>query len=154
MNAGGARIDLALAPPGADGRVRFSGDFVLLKPVDPKANATAKRLNRKRKGIDAHAIHGDMYQNKRNRVMSKFRKGELSVRIASFELLAKSLRPLPDKFHGLQDVEARFRQRYLDLLVNEDARRIALLRSRTLRASLQPASARAASSTVSVASGI
>ena len=50
------------------------------------------------------------------------RKGELSVRIASFELLAKALRPLPDKFHGLQDVEARSRQRYVDLMVNEEAR--------------------------------
>ena len=60
------------------------------------------------------------------------RKGELSVRIASFELLAKALRPLPDKFHGLQDVEARSRQRYVDLMVNEEARTVALARSRVI----------------------
>jgi lysyl-tRNA synthetase class 2 len=50
------------------------------------------------------------------------------------QLLAKSLRPLPEKGHGLQDVEARYRQRYLDLLVNAETRRVAVLRSRTLRA--------------------
>jgi lysyl-tRNA synthetase class 2 len=62
------------------------------------------------------------------------RTGELTVDLAEAQLLAKALRPLPEKWHGLTDVEARFRQRYLDLLVNEDARSIALLRSRTLRA--------------------
>ena len=61
-------------------------------------------------------------------------KGELSVDVAVAELLAKALRPLPEKWHGLKDVEQRYRQRYLDLLVNEDARRIALVRSRTVRA--------------------
>jgi lysyl-tRNA synthetase class 2 len=48
------------------------------------------------------------------------------------QLLAKALRPLPEKWHGLTDVEARFRQRYLDLLVNQEVRQIALLRSRTI----------------------
>ena len=60
------------------------------------------------------------------------RRGELSVRIASFELLAKALRPLPDKFHGLTDVEARSRQRYVDLMVNDRAREVALARSRVI----------------------
>ena len=49
-------------------------------------------------------------------------KGELSVRVASLRLLAKSLRPLPDKFHGLADQEQRYRQRYIDLISNEAAR--------------------------------
>jgi lysyl-tRNA synthetase class 2 len=62
------------------------------------------------------------------------KKGELTVDARRVELLAKSLRPLPEKWHGLQDVELRFRQRYLDLLVNESARRVAVLRSRILRA--------------------
>ncbi len=52
------------------------------------------------------------------------RKGELSVKISSFVLLAKALRPLPDKWHGLSDVDTRYRQRYVDLIVNEDARRV------------------------------
>ncbi len=52
------------------------------------------------------------------------RRGELSVKVKEFQLLAKSLRPLPDKWHGLSDVETRFRQRYVDLTVNEEARRV------------------------------
>ena len=52
------------------------------------------------------------------------RRGELSVKVKSFQLLAKSLRPLPDKWHGLSDVETRFRRRYVDLIVNADARRV------------------------------
>jgi lysyl-tRNA synthetase class 2 len=62
---------------------------------------------------------------------------ELTVDIASAQLLAKSLRGLPEKWHGLSDVEARYRQRHLDLLVNEDARRIAMIRSRTVAAMRQ-----------------
>ena len=67
-------------------------------------------------------------------VLWRTQKGELSVDARRLALLAKSLRPLPEKWHGLQDVEARYRQRYLDLLVNERAREIALLRSRAIRA--------------------
>jgi lysyl-tRNA synthetase class 2 len=51
------------------------------------------------------------------------RKGELSVKVDRFVLLAKALRPLPEKWHGLSDVDTRFRQRYVDLIVNEDARK-------------------------------
>jgi lysyl-tRNA synthetase class 2 len=60
--------------------------------------------------------------------------GELTVAAEGLTLLSKSLRPLPEKWHGLQDVEARFRQRYLDLLVNETARRTAFVRSHTMKA--------------------
>jgi len=62
------------------------------------------------------------------------RTGELTVGARSLALLAKSLHPMPEKWHGLADVEARYRQRYLDLLVNEDARRIAIVRSRVISA--------------------
>jgi len=51
------------------------------------------------------------------------RKGELSVKVDRVELLAKAVRPMPDKWHGLTDTDTRFRQRYADLIVNEDARR-------------------------------
>ena len=60
------------------------------------------------------------------------RRGELSVRISSYELLSKALRPLPEKWHGLQDKERRYRQRYLDLIANEEARRVATMRARIL----------------------
>jgi lysyl-tRNA synthetase, class II len=68
------------------------------------------------------------------------RRGELSVLADRWVLTAKSLRPLPEKFRGLSDPEARVRQRYLDLVVNPDARRMLELRSatvRSIRASLE-----------------
>ncbi len=52
----------------------------------------------------------------------KTKRGELTVRVEDFDLLSKSLRPLPEKFHGLKDLETRYRQRYLDLIVNPDVR--------------------------------
>ena len=52
----------------------------------------------------------------------KTKRGELTVRIEDFDLLSKSLRPLPEKFHGLKDVEIRYRQRYLDLIMNPEVR--------------------------------
>jgi lysyl-tRNA synthetase class 2 len=58
------------------------------------------------------------------------RTGELTLEASDLRLLAKALRPLPEKWHGLQDVEARYRQRYLDLIVNPEARRIVEMRSR------------------------
>jgi lysyl-tRNA synthetase, class II len=58
------------------------------------------------------------------------KRGELSIRVSAFELLQKSLRPLPDKWHGLKDVEERSRRRYLDLIANPDARATALTRAR------------------------
>jgi lysyl-tRNA synthetase class 2 len=54
----------------------------------------------------------------------KTKKGELSVKVTSVELLSKALRPLPDKWHGLSDVDTRYRQRYVDLIANDDARRV------------------------------
>jgi lysyl-tRNA synthetase class 2 len=57
------------------------------------------------------------------------RTGELTVRADSVRLLTKALRPLPDKWHGLQDAERRHRQRYLDLIVNDEARRTFAIRS-------------------------
>jgi len=51
------------------------------------------------------------------------RKGELSIKVERFELLSKAVRPMPDKWHGLTDTDTRFRQRYADLIVNDEARR-------------------------------
>ena len=67
-------------------------------------------------------------------VPARTKRGEPSLAATSIELLAKNRRPLPDKVHGLQDVELRYRQRYLDLLVNEESRADALLRSRVVSA--------------------
>lgn len=57
------------------------------------------------------------------------KSGELSIKVDQLRLLTKSLQPLPDKFHGLADQELRYRQRYVDLIANEEARRIFVIRS-------------------------
>ena len=62
------------------------------------------------------------------------RTGEITVEAGEWAVLSKSLRPLPEKWHGLADVEARYRQRYLDLISNDEARRIAAMRSRLVSA--------------------
>jgi lysyl-tRNA synthetase, class II len=64
----------------------------------------------------------------------KSRRGELSLRATGWELLAKALRPPPDKFHGLEDVETRYRHRELDLIANEDVRELFILRAKVVAA--------------------
>ena len=73
-------------------------------------------------------------------VLFRTRTGELTVRTAGLELLGKSLRPLPEKYHGLQDKELRYRQRYVDLIVNDGVMDVFRTRSRiidTIRRYLQ-----------------
>jgi len=64
----------------------------------------------------------------------KTHTGEFTVKIEDFTILSKALRPLPEKWHGLKDVELRYRQRYLDLLTNEDVRKVFLLRAKIIQA--------------------
>lgn len=67
-------------------------------------------------------------------VVMKTNHGELSVKASVYTHLTKALRPLPEKFHGLQDVEERFRRRYVDLIMNENSKNIALTRPKIIRA--------------------
>ncbi|MDY6833661.1 MAG: lysine--tRNA ligase [Chloroflexota bacterium] len=67
-------------------------------------------------------------------VLFRTRTGEVTLRVSDFVMLAKALLPLPEKWHGLVDVEKRYRQRYLDLISNEDVRRVFLIRSRVIAA--------------------
>lgn len=60
------------------------------------------------------------------------RTGEISVLVSEWKLLTKSLRPLPSKWHGLRDIELRYRRRYVDLIVNSDSRRVAIARSQII----------------------
>jgi lysyl-tRNA synthetase, class II len=62
------------------------------------------------------------------------KRGELTIRADAWELLSKSLRPPPDKFHGLEDVETRYRRRELDLIANEESRELFLMRTRVISA--------------------
>lgn len=74
---------------------------------------------------DIIGIHGTVFRTKR---------GEISVHALSIQLLSKAMRPLPEKFHGLTNVEARYRQRYVDLIVNPDVREVFITRSKIIRA--------------------
>ncbi|MCH4828120.1 MAG: lysine--tRNA ligase [Planococcus sp. (in: firmicutes)] len=66
-------------------------------------------------------------------VVFKTNVGELSIKAKEVEFLTKALRPLPEKFHGLKDVEQRYRQRYLDLLTSEESKETFILRSRIIQ---------------------
>ncbi|MFA4775365.1 OB-fold nucleic acid binding domain-containing protein, partial [Xanthomonas perforans] len=66
--------------------------------------------------------------------LTRTKTGELSVKAGALRLLTKSLRPLPDKWHGLSDVEQRYRQRYVDLIVTPEAREVFIKRSKIIRA--------------------
>ncbi|HUG83581.1 MAG TPA: lysine--tRNA ligase [Euzebya sp.] len=69
----------------------------------------------------------------RGRVI-RSRRGELSIMAASVRIISKAVRPLPDKFHGLSDTDTRYRQRYVDLIVNADSRTVFAIRSRIMQA--------------------
>ena len=64
--------------------------------------------------------------------LTKTKTGELSVRVSKLRILAKSLQPMPEKFHGLADIETRYRKRYLDLIINENSRMVFKMRSRII----------------------
>ena len=73
---------------------------------------------------DIVGVHGDVFRTQR---------GEISVRAHEVQLLSKSLLPLPDKYHGLTNVETRYRQRYVDLMVNPEVKNAFRVRSRFIR---------------------
>jgi len=73
---------------------------------------------------DIIGIEGKLFRTK---------TGELTLKVEKFELLTKSLLPLPEKFHGLKDRELRYRKRYLDLMVNEDVRKVFETRTRIIK---------------------
>ncbi len=67
-------------------------------------------------------------------VLMRTNKGELTVEANAIEMLTKSVRPLPEKFHGLTDMETRYRQRYVDLIMNDDSRQVFKIRSKVVQA--------------------
>ncbi|WP_060204352.1 lysine--tRNA ligase [Sporosarcina koreensis] len=81
--------------------------------------------------IFSHADLGDIVGIKGN--VFKTKVGELSIKATEFTFLTKALRPLPDKFHGLKDIEQRYRQRYLDLIMSEESRETFITRSRIIQ---------------------
>jgi lysyl-tRNA synthetase class 2 len=73
---------------------------------------------------DIFGVRGEVFKTNR---------GELSIKVEQLQLLSKSLRPLPEKYHGLTDHEQKYRQRYVDLIMNEESRRVFLIRSKTVQ---------------------
>jgi lysyl-tRNA synthetase class 2 len=119
--------------------VRVAGRILLLRRQGKLTFATLRDgsgqiqlfVSRGVLGDDAHEAFDDLDLGDwigAEGIVMKTRKGELSVKVTSFELLAKALRPLPDKWHGLADVDTRFRQRYVDLIANDEARRVFAVR--------------------------
>jgi lysyl-tRNA synthetase class 2 len=131
------RAEFAALPAGTETEevVRVAGRVILIRRQGKLTFATVRDqsdsiqlfVSRRELGDDGHDAfdrldRGD-WVGVEGTVMTT-RKGELSVKVASFELLAKALLPLPEKWRGLSDVDTRFRQRYVDLIVNESARRV------------------------------
>jgi lysyl-tRNA synthetase class 2 len=118
----------------SDDRVRVAGRVLLIRRQGRLTFATIRDreasiqlfVSQKVAGDDVMAIVNDLdlgdWVGVEGVVMTT-NKGELSIKVDAAQLLAKSLRPLPDKWKGLSDVDTRYRQRYVDLIVNEDARR-------------------------------
>lgn len=109
------------------------GPFLLIQEVSGKIQAYAakevqKELKDKYQGLDIGDIIGV------KGALHKSGKGDLYVNMEEYVLLTKALRPLPEKFHGLTDQEMRYRQRYVDLIVNDDSRHAFIVRSKVVAA--------------------
>ena len=142
LHAAYERID---AGAEVDDTVRVAGRLMLIRRQGKLTFATLRDgtgtvqlfVSRAVIGDERHAAFDDLdlgdWVGAEGTVM-KTKKGELSVKVTAFELLAKALRPLPDKWHGLADVDTRFRQRYVDLIANDDARRVFEIRFATVAA--------------------
>jgi len=98
----------------------FKGRIQLLAKVDRLGDEAYRRFTNLDLG-DILGVHGTLFRTKR---------GEITCEIEDFTLLAKALRPLPEKYHGLKDKELRYRQRYLDLIANTEVMDVFLTRSR------------------------
>lgn len=101
-----------------------SGRIQLYIRIDQVGEAKYEQFSKLDIG-DIIAVQGRIFRT---------RRGEISVEVYDFQMMSKSLRPLPDKWHGLKDVETRYRQRYLDLIVNPDVRQVFETRSRIIQA--------------------
>jgi lysyl-tRNA synthetase, class II len=139
------RYDGIEAGSEVDDAVRVAGRLMLIRRQGKLTFATVRDwtgtvqlfVSRAVIGDERHAAFDDLdlgdWVGAEGTVM-KTKKGELSVKVTRFELVSKALRPLPDKWHGLADIDTRFRQRYVDLIANDDARRVLEIRIATIDA--------------------
>jgi len=126
-------------------QVSVAGRMILKRVMGKASFATIQDMSGK---IQLYISNGDTGEESHNAfkhydlgdiigavgVLFKTKTGELSVRVSQVRLLTKSLRPLPEKFHGLTDQEQKYRQRYLDLITNADARKVFMTRTKIIQA--------------------
>jgi lysyl-tRNA synthetase class 2 len=126
-----------------DKQVKVAGRMMLKRVMGKASFATLQDAGgRIQIYLDKNGVGEDVYEHFKHwdigdilgveGTVFKTNKGELSVRAARIRLLAKSLRPLPDKFHGVTDQELRYRQRYVDLIMNEQTRQTFMARSKAI----------------------
>ena len=101
-----------------DGRIQL---YVRINEVGEDKYASFKKLDIG----DLLGVSGTVFRT---------RMGEISIKVDDYVLLSKSLRPLPEKFHGLKDTDIRYRQRYLDLIVNPEVKKTFITRSKIISA--------------------
>lgn len=101
-----------------------SGRIQLYATIDDLGEESLDRLVRLIHAGDFLGIAGEVFRT---------RRGEISIRVLDYTLLSKALHPLPEKWHGLTDVELRFRRRYLDLIANPASRQLAINRARIVQ---------------------
>jgi len=130
-----AELDHIPAGDETDAQVRVAGRILLIRRQGKLTFATLRDGTDTLQLFVSRAVIGDQLHAEFDDldlgdwigvegIVMKTRKGELSIKVADFTLLAKALRPLPEKWHGLADVDTRYRQRYVDLIANDDARRV------------------------------
>ena len=129
-----AQVPVAVAGRMMLKRVMGKASFATVQDMSGRIQLFVTRDNL---GEDAYAAFkhydlGDILGAKGT--LFKTKTGELSVRVTELRLLTKSLRPLPEKFHGLTDQEQKYRQRYVDLITNEDTRNTFMVRSKVIQA--------------------
>jgi lysyl-tRNA synthetase class 2 len=117
----GEALEAEHVPVRAAGRILGLRTYIRQDSVSAEAFAMFKLLD----FGDQVGVEGRLFRTRTN---------ELTIWATALTFLAKSFLPLPEKWHGLQDIEIRYRQRYLDLIVNPDARRVFAVRARTLQA--------------------
>jgi lysyl-tRNA synthetase class 2 len=125
-------IEISLAGRMMFKRVMGKASFAQLQDMSGAIQIFVQREAIGETGYESfkHGDIGDIYGV--SGVLFQTRTGELTIKVRTLELLTKSLRPLPEKFHGLTDQEQKYRQRYIDLMMNEESRRVFRVRSETI----------------------
>ncbi|MEG2638729.1 MAG: lysine--tRNA ligase, partial [Clostridiales bacterium] len=104
--------------------VDFKGTIQLFFKIDVIGEESFEHIKLMDIG-DIIGVNGEVFRTQR---------GQISVRVETFEFLSKSLKPLPEKYHGLKDTELRYRQRYVDLIMNPEVKDVFVKRSKIIRA--------------------